>query len=339
MAATIFTRFLSALGVAHTQEYSDAQFRGMTFRSLYGLSHLLKDYGIENTGIKVADKSELTKIPTPFLAQTNSGIFVIVTAITQDNGTVSYDLHGTATSAPLSGFIDNWNGIALLAYPSERSCEPDYRNHRISELASRYSKYFLLAAAIAVMLYFFITRRIYDSPPAILLTVLDLTGLYLSLLLLQKSLGIRTGASERMCGLLEKGGCDSIMSLKASKLFGVFSWSEVGFGYFGISLTTLLIFPHLWPSLAVCNVCCLPYTVWSIWYQRFRAHHWCTLCVGVQTTLWLSFFCYLWGGWFADFLPVKPDFAVLLATYITGVLLLNQTVRIFKKLPCHEKDS
>lgn len=75
--ATIFSRFLSALGVPHTAGYSDARFRGMTFKSLFGLSHLLTEYGVPNR-IRVADKSEFTKISTPFLAQTNQGVFVIV---------------------------------------------------------------------------------------------------------------------------------------------------------------------------------------------------------------------------------------------------------------------
>lgn len=172
-----------------------------------------------------------------------------------------------------------------------------------------------------------------------LLTAFDCIGLYFSFLLLQKSLNIHTAASERVCGILEQGGCDSIMQLKVSKLFGVFSWSEVGFGYFGISLVTLLIFPHLLPQLALCNVCCLPYTVWSIWYQRFRAHHWCTLCVGVQSTLWALFFCYLGGGWLHHASPLHIDFLTLIAVYVFAVLFINYTLRIFKNLPNHEKNT
>lgn len=128
------------------------------------------------------------------------------------------------------------------------------------------------------------------------------------------------------------------MDMKVSKLFGVFSWSEVGFGYFSVSLASLLLFPHMWPALALCNVCCLPYTVWSIWYQRFRARHWCTLCVGVQSTLWALFFCYLSGGWLRLSLPLHLDFFVLIAVYVFTVLFINLLVRALQNLPCHEKD-
>ena len=67
---TIFTRYLKELKVPHTAYYSDSMFHGMTFKSLYGLSHLLKTYGIDNEGMRLSDKDELTMMPVPFLAQT-----------------------------------------------------------------------------------------------------------------------------------------------------------------------------------------------------------------------------------------------------------------------------
>lgn len=337
-AATIFSRFLSGMGVPHTDTYSDGEFRAMTFQSLYGLSHLLTTYGIKNEGLRFTDKSEVTRVVTPFLAQTTGGIFVIVNDIDTSRHTVTYDSLGKIETADLGSFIRAWNGIALLAFPDSESREPGYASHRLTEIVTRLSKYFLVASAIFLFAYFFITRHIYAHFSTILLTLLDCTGLYFSFLLLQKSLNIHTAASERVCGVLEQGGCDSIMQLKVSKLFGVFSWSEVGFGYFGISLATLLIFPHLLPQLALCNLCCLPYTIWSIWYQRFKAHHWCTLCVGVQSVLWLSFFCYLGGGWLRHAFTFPADLFTLVAAYIFTVLLINYILRIFKNLPTHEKD-
>lgn len=231
------------------------------------------------------------------------------------------------------------NGNVLVAFPDHDSAEPDYRSHRVAEVAGHLSVYALAAAALAVVAYFIVTRGVYRSWATVGVALFDCIGMYFSYLLLQKSLNIHTKAADRVCGVLEKGGCDSIMSLKVSKLFGVFSWSEVGFGYFGVSFATLLVFPHLWPSLALCNVCCLPYTVWSIWYQRFRAHRWCTLCVGVQTTLWLLFFCYLGGGIFHGAFPLKIDTFVLVAVYVAAVLSLNLLLRFFRNLPSHEENS
>lgn len=335
---TILSRLLAQLGVPYTPGYADAQFRSMTFKSLFGLSHLLKNYEVDNTAVRIADKSEITKLSAPLLAQGRNGVFSIVTEIDPAADRIVYDERGIIRTATVDGFTDLWNGIALLVYPTDGAREPDYTPHLVHEVVQSASKYILMAAFAAVFVYFFVTRHVYAHVSNVLLTVFDCVGLYFSYLLLQKSLNIHTRAGDRVCGVLERGGCDHIVSLGVSKLFGVFSWSEVGFGYFGVSLATLLAFPHLWPALAVCNACCLPYTFWSIWYQRFRARRWCTLCVGVQSTLWLLFFCYLGGGWFRGALPLRLDFFVLLAVYITAVLLLNLIVRVFKNLPCHAEN-
>lgn len=331
---TIFTRWLKELDVPCTVGFSDSQFHTLSFKSLFGLKKLLQTYGIPSQGLHLNNKAELTKLTPPFLAESTDGSLIIVKEI--DNDHIGYDLRGYVHDKSIPEFNESWTGTVFLAFPDGNSAEPDYRSHRLTEIISSLSAYALEAAAMVVFIFFFISRGIYSHWSTILLTIFNFAGLYLSYMLLQKSLNIHTRTNDRVCSVLEKGGCDTIVSSSASKLFGVFSWSEIGFGYFGVSLVTLLLFPHLWPSLAVFNACCLPYTCWSIWYQRFRARHWCTLCVGVQATLWLLFFCYLGGGWLGRFLPVHPDSLVLLAVYVFAVLFINMILRIFKNIPCHE---
>ncbi|MCM1311167.1 MAG: vitamin K epoxide reductase family protein [Bacteroides sp.] len=333
---TILTRYLAALEVPHTEEYSDLRFHSMPFKSFYGLQHLLAEYNIPSEGLRISDKSELTKLTPPFLAETQNGPIVLVERVTPAE--ITFDTHGNVKSCLLQEFEAFWSGAVFIAHPHSTSREPEYASHHLTEIIQRMAKYALAAAALVVFAYFFITRGVYEHVSTVLLIMFNCVGLYLSYMLLQKTLHIHTRANDRVCGVLEHGGCDEIMQLKVSKLFGVFSWSEVGFGYFGISLLTLLMFPHLWPALALCNVCCLPYTVWSIWYQKFRAKHWCTLCVGVQSTLWVLFICYLGGGWLSRSFPLHPDIVVLLAAYVFAVLFLNMIIRTLKNLPRDEND-
>lgn len=165
----------------------------------------------------------------------------------------------------------------------------------------------------------------------------DLLGLALSFMLVQKSMNIKNRAADRVCGVLQEGGCDKVLELKASTFFGIFSWSEVGFTYFSVSLLALLIFPQWISYLAACNVCCLPFTIWSIWYQKFRAKHWCTLCVSVQATLWLLFACYLTGGWLKGIFPLRIEFFVLVLAYGLVLLALNRIVPLMTKKQTDDK--
>ena len=87
------------------------------------------------------------------------------------------------------------------------------------------------------------------------------------------------GRADKICGLIDRTGCGTVLSTKASKFFGLFGWSEVGFSYFGVSLACLLVFPQHIGYLALVNACCCPFSFWSVWYQKYRAKAWCTLCL------------------------------------------------------------
>lgn len=324
---TIFTDLLGQLGVRFTREYANRQFEAMSFKSLFGLSQLLKSYGVESEGLVLSDKSEIEKLTPPFIAQTSGGL-VIATSI--GNGSIGYLSQGVEERMPLQEFEKAWTGTVFLAFPTERAGEPDYCAHREAMVFTKVRNVGLVVCLAALFCYLFVGNGIYRHVSTVLLTLLDLGGLYLTYLLVQKSLKIHNKAADNVCRVLQEGGCDSILETKASKFFGIFGWSEVGFTYFSVSLLCLLMFPEWICYLALCNACCLPFTVWSIWYQKFRAKVWCTLCVSVQTTLWLSFFCYLGGGWFDGVLPLRIEFFVLGVTYVTVLFLLNRILPRFE---------
>lgn len=331
---TLFSDWLQAMGVRHTQAYSDAQFRAMPFRTLFGLGKLLESYGVDTCGMRLSDKSEIERLTAPFLAQMADGSFTIVTATA--SGTVQYLSQGAQEECAETQFADSWTGVVMLASPGADACEPDYHKHRFAEIMTRLRNAGLWLAVAAAVVYLFLSHRLECHISTVLITLLDAAGLCLSFMLVQKTAGVHTRAAERVCGVLQKGGCDDILATRASTFMGIFHWSEVGLAYFGVSLLTLLLFPHRIHDLALINLCCLPYTVWSITYQRFVAHRWCTMCVGVQATLWLLFFCYLGAGAFRAAWPPHIGFFALGAVYIAALLALNKYSDIFKYFTADE---
>ena len=161
------------------------------------------------------------------------------------------------------------------------------------------------------------------------LFAVDCFGIWLTYMLVQKSLSIKNHVADKVCGVLQEGGCDSILKTNASSFFGIFSWSEVGFTYFGVSLLAMLISPATIHWLSLINICCLPFTIWSISYQKFIAKHWCTLCVCVQASLWLQFICYLLDGWMNPVFPLDLGFFALGATFVLVLLALNKVLPHF----------
>jgi hypothetical protein len=327
---SLINDYLDALGVPHTSGYSEKRVKGMPFKTLFGLSKLLEEYGVKSEGYYLDDKREILEITPPFLANTPLGVTIVMKTTPSS---VTYLSQGASETMPLQEFCKAWDGNVMLSFPEAHAQEPDYPLHARIEFLMKAKKWVLAFACAVIFTYLFIINGLYAHLSIIFISVIDIAGLYLTYLLVQKSLKIHNPTADRVCKVLEEGGCDSILQLSASKFFGLFGWSEVGFAYFSVSLFSLLLLPDIWPWLALCNLCCLPFTFWSIWYQKFRAKKWCTLCVCVQGSLWLLFFCYLFGGWLRMAWPLSWNFFILGLTYLAVMLGLNAL------MPLIEKDS
>lgn len=322
--ASLFSDFLTALKVRHTEDYSDSRFKQMPFQSMFGLSNLLKEYGVGSVGIKVSPEAKaeaLCKMTAPFLLDTAEG-FLIVTDVA--GGKVSYMSQHKAFTAKAESVARAWNGVAMLASPTSDSVEPEYGRHRVAELSKGVKLVALCALAVVLMVAAMWLTGLYAHWSAWLLLAADCAGIVFSWMLVEKSLGIRTKAADAVCSALEEGGCDDIAQSEASSFFGIVKWSEVGLAYFSVSLASMLLFPQTLPALAAINILCLPYTVWSITYQRFVAKTWCTLCVCVQATLWILFTAYHTGGWTRHIFPLGADFWILGCVYGAVLLGINR---------------
>ncbi len=339
--ASLFSDFLTALRVKHTEAYSDKRFAEMPFASMYGLSVLLREYGVASAGVTIpAERKEesLPKLPIPFLADTPDG-FAIITDIS--GGTATYLSQHRRFSASVEEVAAGWNGIALLASPRAGAGEPEYGKHRISEVADAVKTKLLAVLWAAIVVYAMFASGLSGHWAAWLLLALDCIGLFFSWMLVQKSLGFNTRAAEAVCSVLDEGGCDVIARSEASSFMGIFKWSEVGLAYFSVSLAAMLLVPQSLPALALINILCLPYTIWSIWYQKFKAKAWCTLCVSVQCTLWLLFGSYLIGGYVGLIAPTPGLIAnavVLGCCYAAVMLGLNRIDSIILKYTTPDQD-
>ena len=325
---TIFSIFLECLDVPHTPNYSDNRFRNMTFKSLFGFSRLLKEYQVDNEALMINDKLEIDRLDTPFMAQGNQK-FVIVTSVTSDR--ITYLTETGPVESTRDNFFRRWNGIVLMAYPDDNSIEPDFAGHRRAAIIDLSKKWILTTSIIIIAIYLFISDRFYADWSDMVLLATNGAGLYVSYLLMLKTLNIKSRSADRACGFIETHGCDHVLSSAMSSFMGIFKWSEVGLAYFSVSMVTLLVFPQYTNYLAFLNLFCLPYSFWSVWYQKTRAKAWCTLCLSVQALLWLSFFCYLGGGHIHDIFPLRPAVFILALSYLTVMLAINRLSPYFSK--------
>jgi len=288
----IFTAFLDLLKVKHTSDYSNKFFNEHPHKyNLFGISKMLSDYGVNNAGTRIEDKeNDIYRIETPFIAHTGID-FLAVSKVKLDK--VHYIWNGQKAILPVSEFIKSWAGVILLAETNPKSIEPEYKEHRKKELLYITQKSILFFAGILIFGLAYINQLFSYSVTQLfsysIILLLNLIGIYIGYLLVLKQMHIQSNYADKICSLFSKNDCNNVLESDAAKLFGVFGWSEIGLGYFSANVLLLLFLPQTVSTLALINIFALPYSLWSVWYQKMKARQWCPLCLIAQLLLWSIF--------------------------------------------------
>ena len=274
---------------------------------------MLSDYSVENNAIRIGDKEEnIFNIESPFIAHLGND-FVAVYKINKDN--VSYIWNGKPITISVSQFCQAWSGVVLLAEALPNSIEPDYSENRKKELFTIAQKGILAIAGVLIFGLAYINQALFTNLGVSLLLLVNLSGIYICYLLLLKQMHIHSQYADKICTLFSKQDCNNVLESPAAKLWGVFSWSEIGFGYFTANILLLLFFPQTISLVAVLNIFTLPYSFWSVWYQKVKAPQWCPLCLIVMAQLWGIFVINLLFGYIR--FP-ELDFVNLSGILLTG---------------------
>lgn len=179
---------------------------------------------------------------------------------------------------------------------------------------------------IFIFLYVYITKSHYFNLGTTIKLFINLVGIYTGYLLVQKQMQIHSRYADKICSLFKQSDCNDVLESKAAKLFGLIGWSEIGLGYFVANTLILLFFPQFISYLAFINIWALPYSLWSVWYQKIKVKQWCPLCLIVQGLLWTIFLIDL----IFDFIQVPPfdvaDILITVCLYLMPILVINRLI-------------
>ncbi|TCC98319.1 cysteine peptidase family C39 domain-containing protein [Pedobacter hiemivivus] len=289
------------------------------YPSLLALSDCLTEWKIPNSAYQI-DKNEYDKgeFSFPLIAHLKkSGRFILVNDIS--NGIVNYtDEKKHKISMPEDEFLLLWDGIVLYAEATPESGEKGYKLKRFKDILNELRIPALVTAFFFGIVYVFFQVEITWVFTA--LSILTLTALVVNVFLLIYSINNDNPFVQNLCSLGNKNDCNTILKSKEAKIADWLSWSEVGFFYFSGSLIGLLFVKNAVPILAILNLCCLPYTFWSIWYQ-YRSKNWCVLCCSIQALLWLQFVVFAVGvGYTVPALEVTTAIALVISFSIPIVI-------------------
>jgi protein-disulfide isomerase/uncharacterized membrane protein len=166
----------------------------------------------------------------------------------------------------------------------------------------------------------------YDNNGLTLALIVNIIGISIGYLLVQKHMHIHSEYGDKICSLFKKSDCNDVLETKAANFLGIIGWSEIGLGYFISNIIIILFTPHLIFYMNLINICVLPYSFWSIWYQGWKAKQWCPLCLIVQVLLWAIFIVNIIFGFFVMPVLNMPNIFSIGCIYLIPILIINLLV-------------
>jgi len=293
----VLSHFVRVLNIPVTRQTLNEELqKHPDYNTLLAFSDVLERLNVTNSAYKLT-YDQLKEVPTPFIVHLANKDFGVISHFDDQRVVASTEKWNQKEFTP-DEFKKKYGGYVLMAEKNERSGEADYatkrREEKINDLRL---PVFLTGSAVLLIAFLLLHTGFVQSlnVPLALLTVFKTVGLVATVLLLIQSIDANNPLVQKLCGDDNKN-CNAILSSKAAKITSHLNWSEVGFFYFAGTWLALLFNSGqsaLLQTLAILNVLCLPYTVYSIYYQWRVAKQWCIFCCTVQAALWLEFFAFL----------------------------------------------
>lgn len=298
--------------------------------SMYGLGMVLSMYNVQNRCVKLSDKKELQSVDKPCVVIYN-GSFSIVNSATSEMVEL-LDSHKEVRNVQWSEFEEMWDGVVMLIKIDKNSREPDFEKHIADERKFRFKNLALMGCIALLLISVVILSPLRESLQWWVLLVINGMGGGVSYMLLQKQLNIPNRFADKLCGVVKESHCENVTNSDGADFLGLVKLSEIGTGFFAVNMMALLFFSTMLFPLAVIAACVLPFSFWSIWYQKYKAKSWCVLCLITLALMWLQAAVYFIGGTYMDvFAGEWVRGAALISGYGLAVILTNKMMGALEK--------
>lgn len=265
------------------------------YPSLKSVCDALNKWKVENYPLNL-ELEEIKTLEMPFIAHLKSGGGHLVFIKEIKNGKVSYYLSGNNIICEVfDTFSEKLSGAVVVMEGNKDSGEKAFRKNRQVEILNKS----LLPLGIFTLIAWGGFALVSNSGKSLILSgylfwellLTMILGLTASVFLVLHELKISTPVADKICGFSSKTDCDTVLSSNASRVFGWVNWADAGIIYFTGTLIYLLGIKvgSSFGILALISLFALPYPVFSIYYQAFKAKKWCPFCLTVQLVLVAGF--------------------------------------------------
>ncbi|WP_293738810.1 vitamin K epoxide reductase family protein [uncultured Parabacteroides sp.] len=256
---------------------------------------ILSDFGIFCKSYSL-DLKELSCLDSPYIVQVSRDSSEKEFVLLRKNEGLLFHLYSYQKGSfclNRSEFEGIYSGVVLVPFVDEYS-GVQVGEHIAESKWKGVGKYIGIGiAGITILLFEFL--HIQYDPRNILywnyLLFLTLIGLWISYCIVKIEHNQEDGFVQRVCA---KSNCHRVLHSKAANPVKGISMGDLGVIFFMMSLLFLLFdlnvksIESVYSCLAICSFMTLPYTLFSICYQRFVVKSWCLFCLSVIGLFWLE---------------------------------------------------
>jgi uncharacterized membrane protein len=265
------------------------------FPSFMSFQYIFKKIGIDSIAVSTNYEQLQDNLPKPILVHITSNTDFFLLVEKADDKFV-YVFNSRLKLEPIKKdvFLKMWKGNAMLVNITEVPSAKLLVTDKIQNVLDKLKVPFTISTFLVLLsylIYFRIGERNVLNWAYIFLFFI---GLAFSVCLLIENVNKHNIFIKKICSsksLKKNVNCSSILNSKDAYFLGIFSWADIGLIFFLFLIFVSLIFPVNTANTLSCfaSIVSFPYVFYSIYYQRFIAKSWCTLCLGVQTVFLLMF--------------------------------------------------
>ena len=306
MTFRIMRKLLQCLQVSVTSE----KLRNVISEQLYegsalAITDILNDLHIDSKVFQL-NREDIQYVDCPVIShitESENNMFIVIVEISNEKVKYYDPAINKNVLEKKSTFFEKWTGAVIIPLMNEQARDSDYSKLIGAEKLKQHIDNGIYAGiAICMAVIFLQTLRGHSHCLAIWTLLFSVK--MIALLIVSQIVKIELGESNMLIAKVCKtSNCGKVLHSKASRPFSWLTMGDAGAVYFGSGVFILLIAPFTnfltdcVYMLCVLNLFTLPYTLFSICYQRFVLKTWCPFCLSVMGILWIEFFLGLTVPW------------------------------------------
>lgn len=297
------------------------------YPTMQSISDALDSWKIKHVVLKLS-LEKLRTLDVPVIAHLKRNNYIWITQIT-DSKVRFCSASGKEKTDSCDNFEKEWLGVVLAIEDVAKAGEPNYKEERRKEIKENIFRYIFAGGFISLLILLTCFSWLNDSSlyiiPKLLLLLVNAAGCFISYLLILQEKRQDNYLVQKFCKAGAHIDCNRVTMSRYSKLFGVFSWAEMGMAYFTTVILWLAIAPisaswlsPLWWFL----IAPLPFTVWSLLTQAFFIRKWCLFCCTIVLLLWINAAILCFFVSFGCVVPIVESSLLALLFLVCATLVL-----------------